>query len=291
VKNINRIQELVDSLNEDTIVWLQRPEHTSDENQYWAEEEKRLYIDLKSSLNPLNAIFSVVIRYMDRELGGYPDLHDPLPFRIVSKQGVDAKSSHVLNGMTYVNGIAKSGETKGFGLSFNCAGGTIYGYTYFGNNNEGIELKLPIRASKAFNWTVLTPEDFERLMYRLYCQMDGVFENIQWLQKLNAPDGGRDISAIRITNENRVLIQAKHQKASLNDTDVGNILLKAEKWNPPFQEVIIVTTSAFTRDAIQWAEAHNENKYGRPIIRLEPSGHLEVMLAKHPSLLSHSGLR
>jgi len=289
--SINRIEELVDRLNEDMVVWLQRPDHTSEENQYWAEEGERLYVDLKSSLKPLDAIFSAVIQYMDRELGGYPDLHDPLPFRIVTKQSVDDKSSYILNGVTYVNGIAMSGDTKGFGLQFNCGGGMVYGYTYFGEHYEGIELKIPVRASKPFNWNVLTPEDFERLMYRLYCQMDDSFENIQWLQKLNAPDGGRDISAVRVNNEHRVLIQAKHQKASLNDVDVGNIVLKAEKWNPPFQEVIIVTTSNFTRDAIQWVETHNENKHGRPMVRLEPSGHLEVMLAKYPYLISHNGLR
>lgn len=135
---------------------------------------------------------------------------------------------------------------------------------------------------------MLDPDGFERLMFRLYTELEE-FENVQRLQKVNAPDSGRDISAVRVKNGDRVLIQARHQKPSLNADHVNAIVVKAETWNPPFNEVIILTTSAFTEQAVRWTENHNAGV--RPTVTLEPGGHLEVMLSRNPSLISHLGLR
>ena len=140
-----------------------------------------------------------------------------------------------------------------------------------------------------FNWSVLDDEEFERLMFRLFFELE--FDNVQWLQKTRAADSGRDISAERLENGNRVLIQARHQKASVNAPDVNDIVVKAETWNPAFDEVIIVTTSSFTQEAIRWAENHNANPGERPTVTLEPHGHIEVMLTQYPALISHLGLR
>lgn len=155
----------------------------------------------------------------------------------------------------------------------------------------GIKLKPPLRVSQPFDWSVLDDEGFERLMFRLFSEMTDEYDNVQWLQKTRAADSGRDISANRIKNNNRVLIQARHQENSIAAPDVNDLVVKAETWNPPFQEVVILATSAFTQEAVRWVDNHNANHGNRPIVKLEPHGHLEVLLTRHPYLISHMGLR
>lgn len=46
------------------------------------------------------------------------------------------------------------------------------------------------------NWSVLSDEDFERLILLLITDVDG-YENPEWLQHTYAPDRGRDLSVMK----------------------------------------------------------------------------------------------
>lgn len=250
---------------------------------HFAAEDKRINIDFARGkfYDPLAHAF---LDLMERDLGGHPDRFDPMGFRwIVTK---DFKSSHILGGNVFVSGQSWSGENEGLGIQISMPNYQSLGFSIIGRT-----IILPAKTSQKFNWNILDDEEFERLMFRLYFEMSMTFDNVQWLQKTRAPDSGRDISAERVENGNRVLIQARHQSASINAMNINEIVVKAETWNPKFDEVIIVTTSAFTQEAVRWKENHNLNPGLRPTVTLEAGGHLEVMLSKNPQLISHTGLR
>jgi hypothetical protein len=66
------------------------------------------------------------------------------------------------------------------------------------------------------NWSALTDEEFERLMFSLIGETPG-YENPQWLQHTNASDRGRDLSVVRVDTDplegvrrHRIIIQCKH---------------------------------------------------------------------------------
>lgn len=271
-----------DASNDKPTMWLQNGRDIGHgPSGHFAEEGRRIYIDFGRGkwYDPLCNAF---LDLMERDLGGHPDRNYPMGFRwIISNDG---KSSYITGGNVFVIGKSFSGETESVGLQIDMPNFMSIGLTVFGRT-----LILSIRTSQKFKWEILDDQGFERLMYRLYFELD--FDNIQWLQKTRAADIGRDISATRTSNGNRVLIQARHQTSSITALDVNNVVVKAETWSPPFQEVIIVTTSTFTQEAIRWTERHNSNPGNRPTVVLEPGGHLEVMLSKHPFLISHIGLR
>ena len=93
---------------------------------------------------------------------------------------------------------------------------------------------------------------------QLFLEMNDTYDDVEWLQNTRAADSGCNISETRIENDSRVLIRARHQGASVPTPEVNDIVVKAETWNPPFQEVILIT-SAFTREAVRWIENHNAN--------------------------------
>ena len=66
------------------------------------------------------------------------------------------------------------------------------------------------------NWSALTDEEFERLIFSLIGETPG-YENPQWLQYTNASDRGRDLSVVRVDTDplegvrrHRIIIQCKH---------------------------------------------------------------------------------
>jgi len=52
------------------------------------------------------------------------------------------------------------------------------------------------RVPTKLNWSVLSDEDFERLILLLITDVDG-YENPEWLQHTYAPDRGRDLSVMK----------------------------------------------------------------------------------------------
>ncbi len=263
-------------------MWLQSARDSGyGPSGHFCAEDRRVEVDFTRGAL-YDPLCHAALDLMERDLGGHPDSFDPMGFRWIITS--DYRSSHILNGNVFVNGMARSGENEGICLQFNMPNYQSLGLCVFGR-----KLLLPLRTSQKFNWDVLDDEGFERLMFRLFFELD--FDNVRWLQKTRAADSGRDISAERTTSGNRVLIQARHQSASITAPDINDVVVKAETWNPKFDEVIVVTTSAFTQEAVRWVDNHNANPGQRPIVTLEPHGHLEVMLSRHPELISHLGLR
>jgi len=253
-------------------------------NAHFAPPERRIYISLGSG-HGFDALCDAALDLMEREVGGHPDRHDPVGFKWIVTQD-EKLGGHVFAGSVYVVDRAFSGENEGVTLQF-----ILPGFPEMGFGRIGRRLRLPVRTSQPFDWTAVNDDDFERLMFRLLFDMDDEFDNVQWLQRTRSPDSGRDISATRVQGGNRVMVQARHQQASITLPDVNDLLGKAQTWNPPFHEVMIMTTSAFTEQAVRFAENHNANPGTRPTLRLEPHGHLEVMLSRRPHLIAHLGLR
>ncbi len=96
------------------------------------------------------------------------------------------------------------------------------------------------RVPTKLNWSVLSDEDFERMMFLLIADTPG-YENPEWLQHTHAPDRGRDLSVTRVENDPlagvrryRIIIQCKHWLSkSVGPSDVGLARSQMELWQPP----------------------------------------------------------
>jgi len=148
------------------------------------------------------------------------------------------------------------------------------------------------------NWSVLSDEDFERLMFTLISETEG-YENPQWLQQTHAPDRGRDLSVTRVDRDplsgvrrHRIIIQCKHWLArSVAPADVGTAKTQMELWQPPRVDgLVIATTGRFTADAIALVEQHNQSDRALHI-SMWPDTHLELLLAQRPHLIAQFKLR
>jgi hypothetical protein len=147
-------------------------------------------------------------------------------------------------------------------------------------------------------WEVLTPEDFERLMFGLISSTKG-YENASWLMQTNAPDRGRDLSVMRVFDDpltgvlrTRIIIQCKHWTSkSVSGADVSAVKDQMAHWEPPKVDVLLIATSGrFTADAVALIERHNA---GDRALRIEmwPESHLEHLLASRSTLIAQFGLR
>jgi hypothetical protein len=148
------------------------------------------------------------------------------------------------------------------------------------------------------NWEVLTPEDFERLLYGLISTTEA-YENAEWLTSTNAPDRGRDLSVACIrhdklcgTQRERVIIQCKHWLSkSISLYDVTGARDQMPLWEPPRVDVLVIATSGrFTTDAVACIEKHNQSNAGMRIV-MWPESHLELLLAARPDLIAEFRLR
>lgn len=148
------------------------------------------------------------------------------------------------------------------------------------------------------NWSALDDEDFERLMYLLICEAEG-YENVQWLQKTDAPDRGRDLSAEQVHADSlgsarrlRTIVQCKHWLSrSVSRSDVGDARDAMELWQPPRVDILVIATSGrFTVDAVAMVENHNQADKALTI-EMWPESHLETLLAARPHLIGQFNLR
>lgn len=147
-------------------------------------------------------------------------------------------------------------------------------------------------------WSVLTDEDFERLIFVLIAGTPG-YENPRWLQATHAPDRGRDLSVDRVEDDlllgvrrERTIVQCKHWlNRSVNVEDVTTLRSQMELWQPPRVDGLIIATSGrFTADAIDLIERHNQTDRALRIA-MWPESHLELLLASRPNLIAEFGLR
>lgn len=152
--------------------------------------------------------------------------------------------------------------------------------------------------STRLNWSRLSDEDFERLVFDLVRRTTG-YENVNWLMKTKAADRGRDIEAYRVvsdplagTHRYRIIVQCKHwMQQSVGRTDLITCLESVKLWEPPLIDgLVIATTGRFSQDAVALAEKRNlERQF--PAVELWPDSHLETLLSRRPSLAAGFHLR
>jgi hypothetical protein len=151
---------------------------------------------------------------------------------------------------------------------------------------------------KELTWSNVTDEQFERLLFNLVSVTPG-YENAEWLTKTHAPDRGRDISVWRVSRDPlvgtcryRMIIACKHWLSrSVGPAEVGLLREQMKLWHSPRIDVLVIATSgAFTTDAIDLIEKHNQSDFA---LRIEkwPGTHLEHILADRPELVREFGLR
>lgn len=152
--------------------------------------------------------------------------------------------------------------------------------------------------SRELNWSKLSPEGFERLIFILISSTDG-YENPQWLMQTKAPDRGRDLSVDRIIKDNlggvsrkRVIIQCKHWTSkSVSLSDISDISAQMTLWAPPRVDICIIATSGrFTADAVAFVEKYNQSDSAL-MIEMWPETHLETILARRPDLIADFKIR
>jgi len=150
--------------------------------------------------------------------------------------------------------------------------------------------------STELNLSLLTPADFERLIFNLIDRTPG-YHNPQWLTHTNAPDRGRDLSVARVaqdqltgTRNSRIILACKRTD-SVNLPVVTDLIAQMKLWEPPrVDELIIASSGRFTTDAVDYVERHNR---GAEAMRIEmwPGSHLERLLANRPELIAEFHLR
>jgi hypothetical protein len=147
-------------------------------------------------------------------------------------------------------------------------------------------------------WSSLTAEEFERLVFCLIAQAAG-YENPEWLMHTNAPDRGRDLSVTRVrqdalggTSRERVIIQCRHWLTkSIAPSHVSEARDQMPLWEPPRVDVLVIVTSGrFTGDAVSLIEKHNQADHALKI-EMWPETHLERLLASRPALIGEFRLR
>jgi hypothetical protein len=148
------------------------------------------------------------------------------------------------------------------------------------------------------DWSVLTDEDFERLLFLLISDTPG-YENPEWLQQTHAPDRGRDLSVTKVEHDPlsgvrryRIIIQCKRWLSnSVGPADVSAARSQMELWQPPRVDgLVIATTGRFTADAVALVEQHNQADHALHI-DMWPDSRLERLLAARPHLIGQFRLR
>jgi hypothetical protein len=155
-------------------------------------------------------------------------------------------------------------------------------------------LAIPIR----LNWSTLTDESFERLIFAIFSNEPG-YENLEWLTHTRASDRGRDLSVMYAfedsllgSRRSRVVIQCKHwQRKSVSLNEVVILREKMKSWRNPRVDILIIATSGrFTSEAVEAIERDNAGEGGLQII-MWPASRLEHLLAARPALIAEFKLR
>ena len=147
-------------------------------------------------------------------------------------------------------------------------------------------------------WEKLSAADLERVLFDILRSLEH-HQNVEWLQKTNAADKGRDLSCERVLDlgvgskrTERVVVQAKHwTQKSIGVREIADTVNLMRIQPPPVVKTLIFATSGtFTQTAVEWTETWN-NKGDAPNVELWPHSRLEALLAKMPGLAAAHGLR
>jgi hypothetical protein len=148
------------------------------------------------------------------------------------------------------------------------------------------------------DWSKISSEEFERLLADLLSALPG-YQNVMWVTKHNAPDGGRDLTAEKVYSDSgglvrtdRVIVQAKHHTAtSLSHADLAHMLADLQLLEPPPVDwLIVATTGALTARAHEFVERHN-NSRTRPFIDMWAEHRLTGIVTQKPGLVAAYRLR
>lgn len=195
-----------------------------------AKEENRIFLNPTSSKDAELSLCYAAVSIMERDLGGHADRFDP--FQIAVFYAPLGELKFVCGGTVHV------GE-GGHHIDENDEPCDAFGYVNFkfpttrlgvGFPVPNLFPKTPLTVSTPFEWSTINDNQFERLIFAMYDD-DANFKNVEWLQHVNAPDAGRDISATRAENDSRILIQARHVKKSISEVDANEVVTKAETWD------------------------------------------------------------
>ena len=257
-------------------VWVQAPQGTN-----LAPKAERFYPGPGTWLEPLAL---AVLDYMEWRLGGYPDSYNKLGLSVVSAGASGGTFTH---GNAFINPAKPLEDREDDGI-YN--GSVTIFLTNAGTISvpiKDLEMKPILTVATPFKWKTRSVDDagFERLLFSLFEDLPE-YRNVEWLMKTNAPDAGRDISAMR--GDERVFIQCRHTPdKSHNPDDLLKIHMLSRTWREPgFDVVIYATSGTFTQDAIRWAEGETS-----PTFELWAGSKLEIELSKRPHLISGLGLR
>lgn len=167
-----------------------------------------------------------------------------------------------------------------------------------GDLSDIVKAKPTGQVATALEWSRLTPEDFERLIFALISN-EATYENPEWLMETSAPDRGRDLSVTRVikdaltgTRRERIIIQCRHVRSrSISPSDITILRDQVQQWEPPqINELIIVTSGRFSADAVSMVERQNQSNSSLKI-QMWPESHLERLLAARPSIIAEFNLR
>jgi len=160
-------------------------------------------------------------------------------------------------------------------------------------------VELPARrAGLELAWQNIDSASFERLIFQLLVETEG-YENVEWLMHTNAPDHGRDVSAVRLRRDplsghssQRVAVQCKHWLTRpVRDTDVSSAIVSISHCQDrPFEVLVIATSGRFTSDAVAWIERHN-SRGERPSVEIWNDARLEFLLSERLHLVRAYELR
>ena len=144
-------------------------------------------------------------------------------------------------------------------------------------------------------WEKLDGDRFEQLVYEILGTIEE-YSNVQRLMPVNAPDGGRDISADRIVRDSvgnstfeKVIVQCKRLGSALSPTDLMNAANDTLQWGR-VDVLIVAAPGDFSQPAVRWAEERDRQRL-YPRVFLWGSSLLEHLLASRGPLAGAFGLR
>ncbi len=144
------------------------------------------------------------------------------------------------------------------------------------------------------NWSSLDASEFESLVFQLLSAIPSL-EDVRWLTATNAPDRGRDLSALHMqadpllgTIRRRLIVQCKHWlRKGISAQEIASAKQTIRLLEPPRVDILAFATSGtFTTSAVDLVEKHNSSSESALRLELWPGSHLaQVMSRYHPKLL------
>jgi hypothetical protein len=152
----------------------------------------------------------------------------------------------------------------------------------------------PAGAVFGLPWETLDADRFEQLVFEILHTIKE-YSNVQRLMPVNAPDGGRDISADRIVHDSvgnstfeKVIAQCKLLGSTLSPTDLMIAANDTRQWGR-VDVLIVAAPGNFSQPAVRWAEERDRQRE-YPRVFLWGRDMLEHLLSSRRPLAEAFGL-